>query len=80
MQLLFQLDGIYTMNAKEAANLVNEIRPQIAIPIHYGSIVGSVEDAREFSKLLDSEIKCEILMKQKSKKIDYCSRFNFWWR
>ena len=63
MQLLFQLDGTYTMNAKEAADLINEIKPQIAVPIHYGSIIGSIDDAREFSELLDSKIKCEILMK-----------------
>ena len=31
--------GTYTMNAEEAAELVNVILPKAAIPIHYGSIV-----------------------------------------
>lgn len=56
--------GTYTMNSKEAADLINEIKPQIAVPIHYGSIVGSIEDAKEFSKLLNYKIRCEILIKK----------------
>ena len=36
--------GKYTMNAAEAAGLVNRIRPAAAIPTHYGSIVGREED------------------------------------
>lgn len=55
--------GTYTMDFKEAAMLVNEIKPKIAVPIHYGSIVGAKQDAMEFSKLVHPEIKCEILIK-----------------
>ena len=55
--------GTYTMNSKEAANLINEITPKIAIPIHYGSIVGTKQDAIDFIKLLHPEIKGIILMK-----------------
>ena len=33
--------GTYTMNFKEAANLINEIKPKIAVPTHYGSVVGT---------------------------------------
>lgn len=55
--------GTYTMDFKEAAELINEIKPKIAIPIHYGSIVGTKEDAINFSKLINSEIKTEILIK-----------------
>ena len=51
------------MDFKEAANLINEIKPKIAVPIHYGSIVGTMQDAINFERLLHSEIKCEILMK-----------------
>ena len=54
--------GTYTMDFKEAAELVNEIKPKVAIPIHYGSIVGTSEDAINFQKLLNPEIKCKILM------------------
>lgn len=55
--------GTYTMDFKESANLINEIQPKIAIPIHYGSIVGTNQDAIEFSKLLNPKIECKILMK-----------------
>lgn len=55
--------GTYTMNFEEAAHLVNEIKPKIAVPIHYGSVVGTQEDATKFLKLLNSSIKGMILMK-----------------
>ena len=55
--------GTYTMDYREAAALVNEIKPKIAVPIHYGSIVGAAEDANQFIKLLDKEIQGKILMK-----------------
>ena len=56
--------GTYTMDFKEAANLINEIKPKIAIPIHYGSIVGTEKDAIDFIRLLHLEIKGIILMKK----------------
>ena len=55
--------GTYTMDYKEAAELINIIKPKIAIPMHYGSIVGTKQDAENFKKLLNPEIKCEILIK-----------------
>ena len=56
--------GTYTMDFKEAASLINEIKPKIAIPIHYGSVVGTEQDAIDFIRLLHPEIKGIILMKQ----------------
>ena len=56
--------GTYTMDFKEAAQLINEIQPKIAVPIHYGSVVGTKQDAEDFVKLLHPEIKGIILMKQ----------------
>jgi L-ascorbate metabolism protein UlaG (beta-lactamase superfamily) len=55
--------GTYTMTSKEAAELVNIISPKIAVPIHYGSIVGTKQDATDFITLLNENIKGEILMK-----------------
>ena len=55
--------GTYTMDFKEAAQLINEIQPKIAIPIHYGSIVGTEQDAIDFIRLLHPSIKGIILMK-----------------
>ena len=56
--------GTYTMDFKEAAQLINEIQPKIAVPIHYGSVVGTKQDATDFIKLLHPSIKGIILMKQ----------------
>lgn len=56
--------GTFTMDYKEAAKLINEIKPKVAVPTHYGSIVGSKEDGANFSELVNSEIKVEILMKE----------------
>ena len=49
--------GTYTMVADEAAALVNKIKPEVAIPIHYGSIVGSARDADTFKAKVAGGIK-----------------------
>ena len=51
------------MTCDEAAEFINEIEPKIAIPIHYGTIVGTNEDAQRFISLLNSNIEGKILMK-----------------
>lgn len=53
---MIPIGGTYTMNAEEASKLINEIKPEIAIPIHYGNIVGKLEDADVFQSLVDSSI------------------------
>ena len=50
------IGGTYTMNAKEAAEFVNAMRPHTVGPTHYASIVGSLDDAREFVRHLDRGI------------------------
>ena len=55
--------GTYTMNYLEAVKLVKEMKPKLAIPIHYKTIVGSLEDAIKFKELLKDEVEVEILMK-----------------
>lgn len=52
--LLVPISGTYVMTAKEAAQAVEKIKPKIAIPMHYGTIVGSEHDAREFKQLVKS--------------------------
>ena len=56
------IGGTYTMDYKEAATLTNKIKPKYAIPIHYGLIVGTNEDAINYSNLLDKEIECKIII------------------
>lgn len=57
---LIPVGGTYTMTHKEAAYLINNIKPEVSIPTHYGEIVGEKQDGIEFSKLIDKNIKVEI--------------------
>lgn len=50
------IGGTYTMGAKQAAELVNLIRPEIAVPTHYGSIIGKPADADIFAAHVDPAI------------------------
>lgn len=50
---LVPVSGTYVMTAEEASKAINElINPKIAIPMHYGTIVGNKEDAIRFSELV----------------------------
>lgn len=57
---LVPIGGTYTMDAKKAAELINEMQPKVAIPVHYGSIVGSSKDADKFASLVNSPVKVDI--------------------
>ena len=62
---LVPVGGKYTMDYKEAAELVNTIRPELAIPTHYGSSgIGKGDEGRKFRELVDPSIKVEILIKE----------------
>ena len=54
--LILPVGGTYTMTAKEAAEAANLIRPEAAIPIHYGDIVGTAADAAQFKKLCKAPV------------------------
>lgn len=55
---ILPVGGTYTMNAEEAAEAVNNMKVKIAIPIHYGDIVGSINDAEKFASLVkNAEVK-----------------------
>jgi len=53
---MLPVGGKYTMDAAEAAKAANAIKPKVAVPMHYGSIVGSEEDAKNFKKLCSVEV------------------------
>ena len=48
---LLPVSGTYVMDAEEAAEAVKRIKPKLAIPMHYGTIVGSESDAKKFSEM-----------------------------
>lgn len=54
------IGGFYTMDVKKAAELVNQICSETAIPVHYGNIIGKPSDGDAFAKLVKEPIKVEI--------------------
>ena len=54
---LIPIGGTYTMDHKRAAELINTITPEYAVPTHYGSIVGKPSDAQAFAKLVKEPVK-----------------------
>jgi L-ascorbate metabolism protein UlaG (beta-lactamase superfamily) len=62
---LLPVSGTYVMTADEAAKAARAIKPKVAVPMHYGAIVGSDADAKKFAKLLEgSGIKVVIKAKE----------------
>jgi len=61
---LLPIGGKFTMNAEEAAEAAKLIKPSLAIPMHYGTIIGDNKDAEEFVKLCkENGTEAEILEK-----------------
>lgn len=58
------VSGTYVMDAAEAVEAAKTIAPKIAIPMHYGAIVGSEEDARRFQKALEGIVRVVVLKKE----------------
>lgn len=60
---LLPIGGFYTMDWKQAAEYVAQIKPKAVVPTHYGSIVGKVTDGPDFKKelgTLDGDIQVEL--------------------
>ena len=58
------IGGVYTMDYMEAAKFISYIKPKTVIPIHYGSIVGSVNDGNKFKELVnDLDKNIEVVLK-----------------
>jgi len=53
---LLPVGGTYTMDAKEAAEAASRIRPKVAIPMHFGNVVGANSDAERFRELCRSPV------------------------
>ena len=60
---LVPIGGTYTMDSKEAAELINVIKPAAAIPVHYGKVVGSMDDGKDFANLVKAPIRVQIEIK-----------------
>jgi L-ascorbate metabolism protein UlaG (beta-lactamase superfamily) len=49
---LLPVSGTYVMTAEEAVEAARLMKPKVVIPMHYGAIVGSADDAKRFSEAL----------------------------
>ena len=62
---LLPIGGRFTMSVEEAVEAAKLIKPDLVIPMHYGSIVGTEDDAKEFVELCKEEnIDARILKKR----------------
>ena len=61
---LLPVSGTYVMTANEAAKAALDILPKVAIPMHFGSIVGDKSDAEAFAEALKGKVDVVILKEE----------------
>jgi L-ascorbate metabolism protein UlaG (beta-lactamase superfamily) len=57
------VSGTYVMGSDQAVEAALAIGPKLAIPMHYGAIVGDVADALSFEKALEGKVDVLVLEK-----------------
>ena len=58
---LLPVSGVYVMTPEEAAEAAIIINPEIVVPMHYGSGIGTEKEAQKFKRLLENKIRVEVL-------------------
>jgi len=53
---LLPISGTYVMDVDEAVQATRAIKPKVVIPMHYGSIIGTIADAKRFEQILKNEV------------------------
>ncbi|MDD5922042.1 MAG: MBL fold metallo-hydrolase [Eubacteriales bacterium] len=56
--------GTYTFTPEEAADFVNEIHPEAAIPTHYGTVAGTPADGKKFAARVNPDIAVKLCLFQ----------------
>lgn len=54
---LLPVSGTYVMTSGEAVMAAKEVGCKIAVPMHYGDVVGDEDDARDFETLCECEVR-----------------------
>ena len=54
---LLPVSGVYVMTAREAAEAARRIQPRMAVPMHWGEQVGSLQDAEDFADMAPVEVR-----------------------
>lgn len=62
---LLPVSGGYVMTATEAAEAARRINPGVAVPMHWGTLIGSHSDAQEFAD--QASVDVEVLEPERSK-------------
>ena len=58
------IGGNFTMDLDEAVDFINYLKPNKAIPVHYGKIVGDISLGEEFKKRINNEIEVDVLINE----------------
>ena len=54
---LLPIGGTYTMDVEEAVKAIKALNPRLVIPIHYGTIVGNIQDAEKLKEKCPDKVK-----------------------
>jgi L-ascorbate metabolism protein UlaG (beta-lactamase superfamily) len=54
---LLPVSGVYVMTAGEAAEAARRIQPRVAVPMHWGELIGTREDAEDFAARAPVEVR-----------------------
>ena len=54
---LLPVSGVYVMTAEEAAEAARRIQPRVAVPMHWGEHIGTLEDALSFRERAPVEVR-----------------------
>jgi L-ascorbate metabolism protein UlaG (beta-lactamase superfamily) len=60
---LLPVSGTYVMTAEQAVKAAQAIKPKLAVPMHYGAIVGDEKDATAFKNALEGHVEVLVLRK-----------------
>ena len=61
---LLPVSGTYVMTALEAVAAALDVNPQVAVPMHYASIVGTEADAKAFAAALDGKVRVQVMARK----------------
>ncbi|MBI4843990.1 MAG: MBL fold metallo-hydrolase [Nitrospirae bacterium] len=61
---ILPVSGTYVMTAEEAVEAAMDIKPELAIPMHYNSIVGTLADAERFVAGLKGRVPAKALKQE----------------
>lgn len=56
------IGGVYTMTVEEAIDYINDLNPKVAIPIHYGTIVGDKTLGNTFKEKINEKIETKLFI------------------